>query len=151
MAAIRCTTPASKPYEDYFVTEPIYDSYNRRRGIYIIHKETRVRTHLPYAKYLLEVHLERKLLKTEHAHHKDGNPLNDAIENLEPLSLKDHYTLHNQIHKARKFVCECGVEFELTATQVGQRIRNARSIGKELSGPYCSRSCVSKYGRANAG
>jgi len=31
---------------------------------------------------------------THHTHHKDGNPLNNDIENLEIIPIKEHYKKH---------------------------------------------------------
>jgi hypothetical protein len=38
--------------------------------------------------------LGRKLLRSEHVHHKDGNKKNNAVENLEVLSREDHARSH---------------------------------------------------------
>ena len=41
-------------------------------------------------RWAMEQHLGRKLESWEHVHHKDGNHLNNALENLEVLSNADH-------------------------------------------------------------
>jgi len=41
-------------------------------------------------RYVMEQHLKRKLLKNEHVHHKDGNGLNNDINNLELLTNSEH-------------------------------------------------------------
>lgn len=43
---------------------------------------------------VMEQYLGRKLKRTEVVHHKDGNKLNNAIENLELMSLSDHSRMH---------------------------------------------------------
>jgi hypothetical protein len=41
-------------------------------------------------RWIMEQHLGRQLESWEHVHHKDGNHLNNALENLEVLSNADH-------------------------------------------------------------
>lgn len=41
-------------------------------------------------RYIMEQFLGRKLLKNEHVHHKDGNGLNNDINNLELLTNSEH-------------------------------------------------------------
>jgi len=46
------------------------------------------------SRYLMEHKLERKLVENEVVHHKDGNMLNDNIDNLEVMTKQDHNILH---------------------------------------------------------
>lgn len=48
------------------------------------------------ARKLMEKHLGRKLLSTEHVHHIDGDFTNGVIENLEVLSESKHHSLHSR-------------------------------------------------------
>src|SRR3990167_5843056 len=41
-------------------------------------------------RYMMEQHLGRKLLKTEHIHHRNGNRADNRIENLELILVKKH-------------------------------------------------------------
>lgn len=61
-------------------------------------KQLRVREH----RMLMEQHLGRKLLRSEHVHHKNGNREDNRIENLEVLSASDHLRLHMTPERARK-------------------------------------------------
>lgn len=45
-------------------------------------------------RYIMEQHLGRKLNSKEVVHHKDGNPLNNNIDNLEVMAWGDHMRLH---------------------------------------------------------
>ena len=44
---------------------------------------------------IIELHLKRTLKSSEIVHHKDGNPLNNKIENLEIMSNATHSNIHN--------------------------------------------------------
>ena len=44
---------------------------------------------------------------THHVHHKDENPLNNNIDNLEILTIKEHLIKHNQT-RYKKIYCPCG-------------------------------------------
>lgn len=45
-------------------------------------------------RHVMEQHLGRKLLRNEIVHHKDGNGLNNAIENLELMTPREHQHEH---------------------------------------------------------
>ena len=52
------------------------------------------------AKYLhrqvMEAHLGRKLLRSEHVHHLDGDTRNNAIDNLTVLTASQHHSEHSR-------------------------------------------------------
>jgi hypothetical protein len=62
------------------------------------------------ARFIMEQHLGRPLLSTEHIHHIDGNSLNDCLDNLVILSNADHSRAHasfrNDTHKE---CAKCGI------------------------------------------
>lgn len=45
---------------------------------------------------VMERHLGRRLKRSEHVHHKDGNRQNNAIENLEILTSSEHTRIHKR-------------------------------------------------------
>jgi hypothetical protein len=47
------------------------------------------------ARVLMTLHLERPLDATEIVHHKDHNSFNDALDNLELISIEDHNKHHH--------------------------------------------------------
>ena len=47
-------------------------------------------------RYVVEMHLGRKLESHEHVHHIDGNRANNAIENLMVMSSTEHHKLHTK-------------------------------------------------------
>lgn len=125
-------------YEGYKVFGP----YKRKTDSYqhvVLYKSATDRLSVSYAKYLLEMSLGRYLEPNEDAHHKDENPENNDLSNLEVKTRLEHIRHHFVKHKdnVRTNCAGCGVEFELTPKQ--QRARR-----KNTSGPFCSRSCIGK-------
>lgn len=59
-------------------------------------------------RYVMEQHLGRKLDRSEHVHHKDGDGLNNAIENLQVMSARDHQ--HHHLMGTRKWPVEEGIK-----------------------------------------
>ena len=49
----------------------------------------------------VEEYLGRKLSEREHVHHKDGNPKNNSIENLEVTTPEEHIRIHKPALKNR--------------------------------------------------
>lgn len=70
----------------YYVTNKGY----RVMDIWIDGKRYRVLEH----RYLLEQHLGRKLTRTEHIHHVNGDKLDNRVENLEVMSQAEHNRHH---------------------------------------------------------
>jgi hypothetical protein len=61
----------------------------------------------------MERELGRKLLPHEHIHHRDGNPLNNALDNLEVMESAAHMRLHKQIYPDEKWCVVCDSAFEV--------------------------------------
>src|SRR5262245_55818320 len=60
---------------------------------------------------VMELHLQRKLLTSEHVHHKNHNTLDNRIENLVVMSGSEHAKHHNLLDRwSKAFECcqECG-------------------------------------------
>lgn len=60
-----------------------------------------------FHRVLIERKLKRKLLRTEHIHHIDGNKLNNAIKNLAIVSLGKHNSIHKKKQKVFNGKKEC--------------------------------------------
>jgi len=70
-----------------------YVGPNRR--IYI---ETGFRERKQLSRVVMEEHLGRPLSSNEHVHHKDGDPSNNELDNLEVLNVVEHRALHGPCH-----------------------------------------------------
>jgi len=95
-----------------------------------------------YPKFVVQEHLGKVLKDNEVVHHKDHNPLNNDVDNLEVFTSVEHGKGHARKLKAQKFVCPlCKKEFVLS----GKRLRGAhRDRYKGKIGPFCGRSCAGK-------
>ena len=67
----------------------------------------KVRAH----RWIMEQRLGRKLRQGEHVHHRNGDPLDNRIENLEVLDAATHMRLHKQVYPDQKVCVECGSTF----------------------------------------
>ena len=122
----------------------IYECKDGRVRVYV-RSEKRV---MSYPKYLMEKQLGRTLLPNEEVHHKDENPLNNSIENLEIRIHGEHQAEHSRKFYDTTANCGwCGKEFLWTAEQQ-RRFYMYRRIGRHNSKmPFCSRSCSGYYGK----
>lgn len=57
---------------------------------------------------ILERQLGRRLTRSEHVHHKDGNTLNNNLDNLEIVSASEHTIRHSAEYKAKGKGWGCG-------------------------------------------
>lgn len=97
-----------------FSDRTLHPRYTGGRGVgrdgYIrVHVEGRGR--VQEHRLVMEQHLGRRLVESEIVHHKDRNPSNNDINNLELLSASEHAELHaNEIVWARDYACckKCG-------------------------------------------
>lgn len=64
------------------------------RVFYIVHGHKIARS-----RYIMELHLGRKLNANEVVHHLNGDGLDDRIENLRVMSRKEHSSLHSSMKR----------------------------------------------------
>jgi len=88
---------------------------------------------------VMEKHLGRKLKSTEYVHHKDEDPTNNNIDNLEVMSAYEHSKHHHGDQEIVNLICvRCNKKFDRFARD------EKHNRKKTKSGPYCTLSCSSK-------
>jgi hypothetical protein len=92
---------------------------------------------------IMEKHLRRSLGVREVVHHRDGNPSNNELANLEVKDWGDHTRDHSKPAEWWPLVCvRCGIAFM-------RRARFERwNRGQGKVGPFCGKSCSGKWSRA---
>lgn len=71
----------------------------QRRFVSLRSLDGREYKQLPYAKYLMEVHLNKYIPKGFEVDHKDEDCMNDCIENYQVLTKAEHTTKTNRNRK----------------------------------------------------
>lgn len=128
-------------YSGYVVTNP-----EGRKNICLVHKKTKKRTTISYARYLVSVAQKRVLDKNEHVDHIDGDKSKDVIENLQILTVKQN----NQ-----KRVKEKGLSRKMVKMKCpncfNEFVREVRNSFISKKGYYscCSRNCANKVSSKN--
>lgn len=104
---------------------------------------------VPYARYLMEQHLGRKLNDDEEVHHVDHDKTNDVIENLEVVNSIEHRKHHNPLkYKDTIEQCYmCGKSFTFTAKQHCNKYRERNRKPDTVDKYFCSRRCSGIYGK----
>ena len=123
----------------------IYECKDGRMRVYI--KETQ--KVMSYPKYLMEQELGRPLLPNEEVHHRDENPLNNAIDNLQVRLHGEHQAEHATKYYDTTAICGwCGKEFLWTGARQRKFYGNRRDCKNFSEKPFCSRQCSGKYGKS---
>ena len=134
-----------------------YNIYTNKDGRMRAYNKT---THAvtSYPRLLMELTLGRPLLKTEDVHHKDENPLNNNIENLEVIDHVEHEKQHmlEKLIKCppkyydKEMICPvCEKIFTWTARQQCSYKSRTKTTAKtrkfDRQPPCCSKQCSGKY------
>lgn len=122
----------------------VYECKDGRSRVYV--KDTK--QVISYPRYLMEQKLGRKLKDNEQVHHKDEDPTNNDINNLEIKLLGEHQREHSTKYFDKYAVCQwCGKAFLWTAKQQRQFYDNKRRRNTVVDNPFCSRECSGQYNR----
>lgn len=125
----------------------IYECKDGRTRVY----KKGTKTVTSYPRYLMERELGRPLDAKEDVHHKDLNPLNNDISNLEVRDKSEHLREHGQKYFDKEVECAwCGKRFLWTAKQQRKHYGNRNVVLKSYElhdKPFCSRSCCGSYGK----
>lgn len=101
---------------------------------------------MSYPKYLMEQELGRSLAPNEEVHHKDENPLNNDLSNLEIRLHGEHQAEHSTKYRDIMTTCGwCGREFLWTGIQQSRFYSNQRLRHTTSSVPFCSKQCAGKH------
>ena len=102
-----------------------------------------------YSRYLMEQKLGYPLDPNIDIHHKDGNPNNNDLNNLELKLHGEHQREHSQKYYDKIAECGvCGKKFIWTAESQRKHFSNLSRTDKRYSGIIaCSKRCVGIYGR----
>lgn len=131
-----------------------YNIYKDKFGRYIAYdKETQ--KNRSYPRVIMEDYLGRELLATEHVHHRDGNPANNDISNLEVIDGRKHQRMHgltanpNKKYFDKMETCRmCNRSFLWTGKQqciFAENKVQTEKAGKVKYGPFCSRRCAGLF------
>ena len=129
-----------------------YENDGMRRIFIIIYDHYSKRKTMNYAKYLLEVELDRHIRKGYIAHHKDENPLNDNIWNLEEKweskHIKEHHKgkIHIRKYKnmKRRYKCRiCGLRVYISSEFLIKKVLPKA----KYYGYLCSEACYKVFCR----
>ena len=63
-----------------------------------------IRGYIRQHRYNMEIHLGRKLLKSEIVHHIDGNTLNNIITNLQVMDKRDHDRMNVNLNVHKRWI-----------------------------------------------
>lgn len=130
---------AEHPYSDYWLYIVWHKSEGRRMANLILKSDTRIRTTIAYARYLMSVKLGRLLSKDEHVDHINGDKTDDRLDNFQILSSADNtrkaVVEQGKSAKLVEFICGvCGNIFYRTRNRAYRKL----ILEKDLS---CSVEC----------
>ena len=120
----------------------VYIGKDNRARIYLVDDEGN-KKFMSYPRYLMEQKLGRKLLPEEDVHHKDGNTLNNELDNLEILMHGEHQRMHSTKYFDTIETCMvCGRRFIMTGHKWAKLMVDLRrGRNRYLT---CSKQCAGR-------
>ena len=106
-------------------------------GYIVLNPIRGVRKAIKEHRLVMEKHIGRKLLRTEHIHHVDGNKENNHIDNLLLVSPKQHTIIHNN-KQDKKWKQQKNKEI------ICKNCKSTKIIKGWMKNKYCSRECYFK-------
>lgn len=143
--------PAPAPFEGYKTYQPSRNPAGRLVAALIpIDPASGLKpTTMAYARYLMSVHLGRRLRSDEQVDHIDGDKTNDVIENLQVLSseqnLRKQFEEKSSLRKMVQLKCP-----NPNCRKIFERPRKNTHLAKQGVFTACSRICAG-YVRAKLG
>jgi hypothetical protein len=141
-------TQAESPYSDYWLYIVHHRRENRRMANLILKDNTKIRTTISYARYLMSVNMNRLLTEDEEVDHKDENKMNDDLSNLQILSKEENkkkqdlYRAKNNPPTRIELVCPmCSGKFSYASRNYRYHTKNGRTNF------FCSRECSYEHMR----
>ena len=150
---------AEYPFEDYFIGSIYRENRSNRKRINLIH-ETDSKLNLPsipYSRYRKQIIEGRIFSKDEdiEVDHIDGNPTNDADDNLQILTVEEHEKKSIQDKKEMspkvEICCDgCNNNFIENLSYTRKRLNQKSNKSNNI---FCSKKCrdnyIRKYGQNN--
>lgn len=128
----------SNVYPEARIYGPYFHSKHKRWYV-IVFWSKEIKKMLLLSRFRMQEYLNRELDSKEHVDHKDNNPRNDDLNNLQVLINTDHNTKTHLKYEDEKIeVCEfCNQPFVEDRKQQYKRTEARKRGGKA----YCSRIC----------
>lgn len=132
---------AEYPFNKYWLYVVWHRKENRNQANLVLIENTKERTTMSYARYLMSVKLGRFLTTNEQVDHIDNDKTNDTIENLQiltPLENKKKQEDFKETINPRKVTLECsfcGKHFQCLSKNYRFKLKQGRTKF------FCSKAC----------
>lgn len=127
---------------------PYLGKQENSREFYVLIFPNKQRKSITVSRYMWETQHKQHLPTHISIDHINRNKNDNRIGNLQPLLLPKHAHLDAQFLKPYDTFCGyCGAPVQLKGIQLHNFIANSKRASSTRTGPFCGRSCASKFGR----